>query len=502
MKVFAMNRMLLGSVWLATMLVTAGCSLAPTYEKPDVSAPQAFKEEKVSAPLSSAEAGNWKTAEPSEDFTRGEWWRVFNDTTLNHLESQAQDANQNLVAAAARLNEARALNQSARSALFPTVDAGFGPTRQRVSPASQFQSDSGQGASQTLWRAQTGISYEVDMFGRVANTVDAANAETQRSEALFYSVLLALQADVAQNYFALRELDAEIEVYNHAIELREQALKLVQQQYALGDISELDVARAESELATARSDAMTVQRLRATSEHSLAVLLGKTPAEFSMAANPLQPVNLRIPAGLPSSLLERRPDIAAAERSMAAANARIGVAKAAFFPSLTLTGTAGFESGSLSNLFKWSSRTFLLGPLVGTALDLPIFDGGLRKGNLAKARAEYEEDVANYRQQVLVAFREVEDNLADLRVLEDQTRTQSQAVEASGRAAKVARAQYTEGDVIYLSVIDAERTALQSRRAAVQLQGAQAAATVNLIRALGGGWGNAKPATSQAITQR
>lgn len=502
MKVFAMNRMLFRSVWLATMLVTAGCSLAPTYEKPDVSAPQAYKEEKTQSPLAPAEAGSWKNAEPSEEFTRGEWWRVFNDTALNHLESQAQDANQNLVAAAARLKEARALNQSARSALFPTVDAGFGPTRQRVSPASQFQSDSGQGASQTMWRAQTGISYEVDMFGRVSSTVDAADAETQRSEALFHSVLLALQADVAQNYFSLRELDAEVEVYTHAIELREQALKLVQQQYSLGDISELDVARAESELATARSDAMTVQRLRATSEHSLAVLLGKTPAEFSMAANPLQPVNLRIPAGLPSSLLERRPDIAAAERSMAAANARIGVAKAAFFPSLTLTGSAGFESGSLSNLFKWSSRTFLLGPLAGTALSLPIFDGGLRKGNLAKARAEYEEDVANYRQQVLVAFREVEDNLSDLRVLEEQTQTQAQAVDASGRAAKVARAQYTEGDVIYLSVIDAERTALQSRRAAVQLQGAQAVATVNLIRALGGGWGNASPVKTQAVTQR
>ncbi|MFJ3366880.1 efflux transporter outer membrane subunit [Pseudomonas sp. NPDC086251] len=502
MKVFAMNRMLLSSVWLATMLMTAGCSLAPTYEKPDVSAPRAYKEDNAQSPLPPAEAGNWKTAEPSEEFARGEWWRVFNDTHLNHLESQAQDANQSLVAAAARLKEARALNQSARSALLPTVDAGFGPTRERVSPASQFQSDSGKGASQTMWRAQAGISYEVDMFGRVANTVDAADAETQRSEALFHSVLLALQADVAQNYFALRELDSEIEVYNHAIELREQALKLVQQQYSLGDISELDVARAEAELATARSDAMTVQRLRAASEHSLAVLLGKTPSEFSMAANPLQPVNLRIPAGLPSSLLERRPDIAAAERSMAAANARIGVAKAAFFPSLTLTGSGGFESGSLSNLFKWSSRTFLLGPLAGTALNLPIFDGGLRKGNLANARAVYEEDVANYRQQVLVAFREVEDNLSDLRLLEEQTQTQSQAVDASTRAAKVARAQYTEGDVIYLSVIDAERTALQSRRAAVQLQGAQAAATVNLIRALGGGWGNASPAKSNEIAQR
>jgi len=500
MKVFALNRMLLGSLWLATMLVTAGCSLAPHYEKPDVAAPVAYKEQITESALAPAQAGTWKTAEPSEAFARGEWWQVFNDPALNHLESQALDANQNLVAAAARLKEARALNQSARSALFPTVDAGFGPTREKVSPASQFQSDSGQGASQTLWRAQAGISYEVDMFGRVASTVDAADADTQRSEALFHSVLLALQADVAQNYFALRELDAEIEVYNRGIALREQALKVVQQQYALGDISELDVARAESELATARSDGMTVQRLRAASEHSLAVLLGKTPAEFSMAANPLQAVNLRIPAGLPSSLLERRPDIAAAERAMAAANARIGVAKAAFFPSLTLTGSAGFESGSLSNLFKWSSRTFLLGPLAGTALSLPIFDGGLRKGNLANARAVYEEDVANYRQQVLVAFREVEDNLSDLRLLETQTQTQSLAVDASIRAAKLARAQYTEGDVIYLSVIDAERTALQSRRTAVQLEGAQAAATVNLIRALGGGWGNALPVKAAQVT--
>lgn len=500
MKVFALNRMFLGSLWLATMLVTAGCSLAPHYEKPDVAAPVAYKEQITESALAPAQAGTWKTAEPSEAFARGEWWQVFNDSALNHLEIQALDANQNLVAAAARLKEARALNQSARSALFPTVDAGFSPTREKVSPASQLQSDSGQGASQTLWRAQAGISYEVDMFGRVASTVDAADADTQRSEALFHSVLLALQADVAQNYFALRELDAEIEVYNRGIALREQALKVVQQQYALGDISELDVARAESELATARSDGMTVQRLRAASEHSLAVLLGKTPAEFSMAANPLQAVNLRIPAGLPSSLLERRPDIAAAERAMAAANARIGVAKAAFFPSLTLTGSAGFESGSLSNLFKWSSRTFLLGPLAGTALSLPIFDGGLRKGNLANARAVYEEDVANYRQQVLVAFREVEDNLSDLRLLETQTQTQSLAVDASARAAKLARAQYTEGDVIYLSVIDAERTALQSRRAAVQLEGAQAAATVNLIRALGGGWGNALPVKTAQVT--
>jgi outer membrane protein, multidrug efflux system len=223
------------------------------------------------------------------------------------------------------------------------------------------------------------------------------------------------------------------------------------------------------------------------------VLLGKTPAEFSMAANPLKPVTIRVPPGLPSALLERRPDVAAAERAMAAANSRIGVAKAAYFPSLTLTGSGGFESATLGDLFKWSSRTFLLGPFAGTALNIPIFDGGRRKGNLANARATYEEDVANYRQQVLVAFREVEDNLSDLRILEDQTATQDDAVKASVRAAQLSRTQYTEGAVNYLDVIDAERTVLQSQRSSVQLQGAQAVSTVNLIRALGGGWGDANP---------
>ncbi len=488
MKTSSTNRFLKISSLLAAMLIVAGCSVAPTYEKPAASTPSAFKEASQEVALKPSEAGTWKTAQPSEQLARGEWWTVFGDATLNDLEQQALEANQDLKAAAARLKEARAMNQAARAGLFPTIDAGIGPTRQQVSVASQGLPDGTSVPPQTLYRAQAGISYEVDIFGRVASTVDAAQADTQKSEALFRSVQLALQADVAQNYFALRGLDAEAEVFAHAVDLREQALKLVQRRFEEGDISELDVARARSELATARSDAMTVKRLRAASEHSLAVLLGKTPAEFSLAANPLQQVALHIPPGLPSSLLERRPDIAAAERAMAAANARIGVAKAAFFPSLTLTGSAGFESGSFGDLFKWSSRTFLLGPLVGTALSLPIFDGGRRSGALANARAVYEEDIAKYRQQVLTAFREVEDNLSDLRILEAQTQTQSEAVQASIRASQISRAQYTEGAVNYLDVIDAERTVLQSRRATVQLQSLQATATVNLIRALGGGW--------------
>lgn len=392
----------------------------------------------------------------------------------------------------AREGEARAINQTARAGLFPTLDAGFGPTREKLSPASQLLPPNANVPSQTLWRAQASASYEVDLFGRVSNSVQAANADTQQSEALFRSVQLALQADVAQNYFNLRELNAEAGVVHaHGVVARRSAQARAATVH--GRRYQRARCRARQVGTRARSDAMTVQRLRAASEHSLAVLLGKTPAEFRMAANPLKPVTIRIPPGLPSSLLERRPDIAAAERSMAAANARIGVAKAAFFLSLTLTGSGGFESATLGDLFNWSSCTFLLGPFAGTVLNLPIFDGERRKGNLANARAVYEEDVADYRQQVLVAFREVEDNLSDLRILEDQTTTQDDAVKSSVRAAQLSRTQYTEGAVNYLDVIDAERTVLQAQRASVQLQGAQAVSTVNLIRTLGGGWGDAKP---------
>src|SRR5471032_2757162 len=423
---------------LAVLLVLAGCSMAPTYNQPDVDAPGAYKEAAPATP----QAANWKTAQPSEQIARGEWWTVFDDAALSELEQRALKANQSLKAAVARVQEARAFQQSAR----------------------------------------------------VADSVKAAGAQAQQSDALLRSVQLALQADVAHNYFSLRELDAELDVYNRTVTLREAGLKLVKRRYTEGQISELDVARAESELATARSDTMTVQRLRAASEHCLAVLLGEAPAAFSFAPHPLEAVDIRIAPGLPSSLLERRPDIAAAERRMAAANARIGVARSAFFPSLTLTGAGGFASGTAGDLFNWSSRTLLLGPL---AL-LPLFDGGRREGQLASARAQYEEEVANYRQQVLVAFQEVEDNLSTLRILQGQVRTQSDALRASTRAAQLSRTQYTEGAVNYLDVIDAERTVLQSQRVAVQLAGAQAVATVKLIRALGGGWGDA-PAATQAV---
>jgi multidrug efflux system outer membrane protein len=249
------------------------------------------------------------------------------------------------------------------------------------------------------------------------------------------------------------------------------------------------VARARAELASAQSEALGIDRRRAEAEHALAVLLGKAPAEFAMPAQPLSRIAIQVPAGLPSSLLERRPDIAAAERAMAGANDRIGAARAAFFPQLNITGAAGFESSDLGNLFQWSSRAFLLGPLAGAMLSLPIFDAGRRQAGVDRARAVYEEDVANYRQTVLGAFREVEDNLADLRLLSQQTQAQDQAVQASSRAAQLSHTQYKEGSISYLNVIDSDRTVLTQQRVSVQLDGERARATVNLIRAIGGGWG-------------
>ena len=476
------------------LMLLAACSVEPTYKRPDAPTPAAFKEAPA---ISAQDAGTWKPAQPADAEHRGEWWTVFGDSTLNDLEQQAATANQDLKAAAARVQQARALTQAARSAWFPSLDAGFGPTRETASAASQFLPQSTGSQTTTLWRAQGTVSYEADLFGRVGSNVNAARADAQQSEALFRSVQLALQADVAQNYFQLRQFDTDQGLYRQTVTLREDSLKLTERRFKEGDISELDVAQARNELASARADAVGVARQRAASEHSLAILLGKAPADFSFPETPLAPVVARVPAGLPSALLERRPDISAAERAMAAANARVGLAKSAFFPKLDITGALGYESATLGDLFMWSSRTFLLGPLAGTALTLPIFDGGRRRAGLDQARAKYDEDVAQYRQQVLVAFREVEDNLADLHLLDDQISAQNDAVVASQRAAHLSQTQYEEGQVSYLNVIDSERSVLVSQLQASRLTGTQAVSTVNLIRALGGGW-DGMPATAAA----
>lgn len=490
----ALSSSALSSSLLAALLILAGCSVAPVYQRPAVDVPAAFKE----AAAKTDKQAQWKTAQPAEEVARGQWWKVFGDDVLNGLEDQALAANQDLKAGAARLGQARALEQSARAGLFPQVGVGIGPTRQRPSPASQGLPANADTTPGTLWRAQANFSYEADLFGRVSSVADAASADAQKNAALFQSLQLAIQADVAQAYFLLRELDAEQALYTTTVSLRGQTLKLLQRRFDEGDIGEVDVARSKTELAAAQSESLGIARRRAAAEHALAILLGKTPADFSLPASPLTRIAINVPAGLPSALLERRPDIAAAERSMAAANARIGSAKSAFFPRLSITGAAGYESSELGDLFKWSSRTFLLGPLLGTALSLPVFDGGARRAEVDRANAGYEEEVARYRKTVLTAFGEVEDNLANLRILDDQTRAQDDAVNASTRAATLSHIQYREGSVSFLQVIDADRSVLQQQRVAVQLDSERARSTVNLIRAIGGGWESRSAPQSQS----
>ena len=470
---------------LAALLILAGCSVAPTYQRPDVTTPTAFKEApKEAAPA----AGNWKKAEPAEEIARGEWWKIFNDETLNKLEVEALQANQDLKAAAARLGQARALEKSARAGLFPQVGVGFGPTRQLPSPASQGLPPNADTDPVTFWRGQATIAYEVDLFGRVSTVANAARFDAEKNAALFQSTLLALQSDVAQAYFMIRELDAAQAIYADTVKLRQEGMNLFQRRYDAGDVSELDLARARTELAAAQSQSLGIARQRAVAEHALAILLGKAPAEFSFPQQPLGRLMVSVPAGLPSELLERRPDIAAAERAMAAANERIGSAKSAYFPRLALTGALGYESNDLDNLFKTASQTFVFGPLIGGMLTLPIFDGGTRAAGVDRATAAYEEDVANYRGTVLRAFKEVEDNLANLRILDEQNKAQDTAVNSANKASRISRLQYREGAVSYLSVIDSDRSALQQQLVAVTLDGERARSVVNLIRAIGGGW--------------
>jgi len=464
-------------------LVLAGCSVAPVYEKPAAPAPAAFKEA-----IPAAEAGTWKTAEPSDALARGEWWAVFGDPALAALQAQAAGANQTLKSGLAQLAQARAIARVSEADRVPRVDAGAGATRQRSSPASLGLPADADTRAQTLWRATASASYEVDLFGRVANQIAAARADAEQTEALYRSLLLAIQADVAQHYFATRSLDAEIALLDETVKLREAALGLVERRQRAGEISELDTARARTELSVTRAESIGLSKRRAELEHALAVLLGKAPAEVSLPRAPLAFEPIAIPSGLPSALLERRPDIAAAERAMAAANARIGVARAAKFPQLTLTGALGFESADLGDLFRWSSRTWLLGPLAGTALTVPIFDGGRNKALEANAAAQYEQAVADYRQNVLVAFREVEDSLSGLRILSAQSQEQQQSIASARRAAQLSTSRYRAGYVNYLEVIDAERSVLGTQRSQTQIERERVLATVALIRALGGGW--------------
>jgi hydrophobe/amphiphile efflux-1 (HAE1) family protein/NodT family efflux transporter outer membrane factor (OMF) lipoprotein len=451
-------------------------TVGPDYRQPSNSMPGDYK---------AAELGAWKEGQPLDHVPKGNWWAVFGDERLNALEAQALRSNQNLKAAVARVDQARATARVARSEFLPSLNLDPSFTRERFSPN---QVPSFGKLTANTYNMPLDLSYEVDLWGRVRRSFESARADAQATLASFYGVLLTLQADVAQNYFAIRALDAEIATVNGTVDLRKEQVQLVRSRFDGGIGSDLDVARAETELATTEAEAASLAQRRAQLENAIAILTGSNPSSFSLAANTnnWRPQPPEIPAGLPAHLLERRPDVAEAERQLASANARIGVAKAAFFPVLTLTGSGGFVSGDIDSLFKWDSRTWSLGP----SLSLPLFAGGRNRANYRRSQAARDEFTALYRQRVLVAFGEVENSLSGIYYLNRQAEAQQRAVTNARRAADLAMDRYRSGIVGYLEVVDASREALQSERANAELAGRRLIASVQLIKALGGGWEN------------
>jgi multidrug efflux system outer membrane protein len=469
---------------LAALLLVA-CA-APEFKQPKIEVPVAFKES--SDTMTAADGTRWKPGQPAETQPRGEWWLAFNDPALNQLIIDATKANANLAVAAARVKQARAIAGIAEADRIPQIGVNAGAERERASALSLYLPQGTLVPPENIYQANLSASYEVDLFGRVASNVGASRADAAAVEATYRSVLLSLQADVAQTYFRLRETDAELETLTRTVKLREESVHVNQRRYDLGDLGEFDLARAKTELSTSRAEAVGLQRQRVTNEHALAVLLGKPAAAFTAGVSPLQEGALLpvIPAGMPSSLLERRPDIASAQRAMVASNARIGVAKAAMFPALNLNAGVGGMADTFADVFQWSTRSWVLGAL----MSVPLIDGGRNKSNVTRSEAMLEESVATYRQSVLVAFAEVEDNLAGLRILAGQAEQIDDAVVSARRSADLAQKLYAAGRSSYLDLLDAQRNLTSIERNAVQLRGSRAVTTVALIRSLGGGWGN------------
>jgi multidrug efflux system outer membrane protein len=434
---------------LMAALVLAGCANTPIEPDAHLAVPTAFKEAQTAV----QPPAGWKIAEPQEAQARGPWWAGFADPTLNRLLQQAQDASPSLAAAAARVQSARSALRGSESSQLPQVGLNLGVSRQKPGAAEQ------------------GLPAQFDAAA---------------TEASYQSVLLALQADVAQAYFQLRTLDADVDVLTRGLKLREQTLQLIDKRRAAGDVSELDVARARTDLATTRAELQGLRGTRARTEHALALLLGQAPAAFQLPPAPLA-IDARVPAvppGLPSSLLERRPDVVAAQARMRAASARVGQAHAALFPALVLTAQGGGASYELRDLFEWSSRSWL----TSAVLSLPLFDGGRNRALITQAEAQLAESVATYRQSVLQAFGDVEGQLSNLSSLREQTASLDDALMSARRSADLADKRYRAGEDNYLTLLDAQRSLLTVERQALQLRGAWASNTVGLVRALGGHW--------------
>jgi NodT family efflux transporter outer membrane factor (OMF) lipoprotein len=446
--------------------------VGPNYKRPTAEVPTAYKE-----------LGNWKQAQPNDQNLGGNWWEMFQDAQLNALESQVNVSNQNLKAAEAQYTQARALLRYNRAAYFPTLSAGADASRNKISN-NRPPSLTTNGRTYNDFQIPFELSYEVDVWGRVRRTVESYREQAQASAADLATVNLSMHAQVALFYFQARVLDAEEQLLNSTVTQYEQALELIQNRYAGGIASDLEVQQATTQLETTRAQAIDVGVARAQYEHAVAILIGKPPADFSLAALPLTTPPPPIPAGVPSELLERRADIAAAERRMASANAQIGVAKAAYYPTISLGATGGFESGVITTLISGPSALWSVG---GSAI-APIFDAGRRRANVDQAIAAYDQNVANYRETVLTGFQQVEDNLAALRILENEAQVQERAVVAAQKYLELANTRYTGGVTSYLEVTTAQSAALSDELTAVNILGRRMVDAVTLVQALGGGW--------------
>ena len=478
---------------LIALILFKGCDKAPKYATPTVATPPAYKE---LVPDTFKETNDWKFARPNDAVIRGKWWEMFNDPQLNSLEEQLNTANQNIAIADANFRAARALVKESRSQYFPTVTTSPSIIVSRQSAASTHSNVS-PGRQSVNYTLPFDATWEPDFWGRIRNTVVASASEAQASAADLQNVRLSVEAELAVDYYQLRSLDTEKRLLDTTIAAYQQQLELTRVRFQTGIVSDEDVAQAETQLKTTEAQATDLGIARAQFEHAVAVLAGQPPAGFSLAAAPSDGQPPVIPVGLPSQLLERRPDIAAAERRVAESNAEIGITRAAFFPSLTLSATAGLESTSIASWFTWPARFFSLGP----TLSQTLFDKGRRKAATEVARAQYEGTVASYRQTVLTAFQEVEDNLATLRILSRELDEQNDAVASSQRALSVATERYKSGIDSYLNVITAQTTLLSNQRTAVNLQMQQMTASVELIKALGGGWNQASLPTPKQLVK-
>jgi NodT family efflux transporter outer membrane factor (OMF) lipoprotein len=460
------------------ILMGAACAVGPNYHRPKLDAAADYKE-----------TSHWKASEPNDILSRGPWWEIYNDDTLNQLEVRIDISNENVKAAAAAFDQARALVSQARAGFWPTVAASVSRQRGASGRPSTITNGAGVPIATTSRSAITnsaGLSanWDLDIWGKIRRTTESNRASAQASAAALAGARLSAQAELATDYFELRAQDQLQKLLDDTVEAETQSLKITQNRYNFGVAARADVVSAQAQLLSSQSQQINAKIQRAILEHAVAVLIGQQPASFTLSASSMRTDVPTVPAGIPTTLLERRPDIAQAERRVAAANAQIGVATAAYFPDLTLSGSDDYTGSSMSQLIRASNRVWSIGPTLAETL----FDGGLRRSQVAQARAAYEGTVDTYRQTVLAGFQQVEDEIVTLRVLEQQAVIEEEAVKAAREAEALTLNQYKAGTVPYSSVITAQTTRLSSEQTALAVLSSRLQSSVALIEAVGGGW--------------